>query len=295
MKSNKHTSNFNIIGIINRNKRLLGVIIFLVYSSIVITPFINKSNEPLETSYYISQIVSGLFVIAGVAIALVQYIANNNEIRSDRKRQAIYEASNLADIYCDQIINKSSALSKLVAPNTKVKDYYEKVKKHELTDFDNEESIKIFEKDVFIDWLSSLAVEYAKQNNIDLDNNNGIDEVLSRIFSILVALANKLESICIKLNTGIADQLTVYQSLHSNLFDCVDMLYIYIAHSNINECDRLYYNLTETYLSWKKIYTEISKEEEKCKKELADKITKEKSKEAEKRKEKYTTKTTVNS
>lgn len=71
-----------------------------------------------------------------------------------------------------------------------------------------------------------------------------------------------MESLCIKLNTGIADEATVYQSLHSNFILNVQMLYFPLSHDNTSESERLYSNVRDMYRTWDKMSKEMQKREE---------------------------------
>ena len=73
----------------------------------------------------------------------------------------------------------------------------------------------------------------------------------NKINECLCDLLNKLEYFCICFNSGIADEDTVYQSLHNAFFSCVHMLYIPCFYNNTSESDRLFSNVSSLYLKWK--------------------------------------------
>ena len=92
----------------------------------------------------------------------------------------------------------------------------------------------------------------------------------------ILNLANKLEYFSICFNSGIADEDTVYQSLHSAFFDCVHMLYVFIFYANTSEHDRFFSNISSLYVRWRDWYDTLIEQENdeinKMKKRVNDKI-----------------------
>ena len=77
-----------------------------------------------------------------------------------------------------------------------------------------------------------------------------------------MALANGVEYFSINFNSGIADDDTVYQSLHGVFFKCVYMVYLFVFRSNEKESDRLFSNMSSLYIRWKEKHDRLAKDEE---------------------------------
>ena len=62
-------------------------------------------------------------------------------------------------------------------------------------------------------------------------------------------------------NTGIADEDTVYQSLHQSFLSIIKVLYVDIATRNQTGKDKYYTNIIKLYNNWAEKYYESSKME----------------------------------
>jgi len=261
MKAGKDDN--NLIDNIGNRKTLLGIVVGMLYLIFTIIGAVFIKDTFLEYMYYTSQIVTGLFVTTGVIIALIQYISNNHEIEREHERTSIIEAANIADVYCDTIIVLSNILSKLYMNNDGLKEILTSIEKSDLKLFNKDELQSIFNKDIIPDWVSFLTAQFVKDNNIVCGNTKDVEKAKSSIMGTVMMLSNKLESLCIKLNTGIADKDTVYQSLHRDFFDSIQMIYPFLVFNNTNEFDRYYSNVSKLYIEWKEKHTEAQKREAK--------------------------------
>ncbi|MBS6504433.1 MAG: DUF4760 domain-containing protein [Clostridium sp.] len=83
-----------------------------------------------------------------------------------------------------------------------------------------------------------------------------------KMFSdILNDTLNTLEYFCMYLNTGIADEDTIYQSLHQSFLSMVKVLYFRIASRNETGKDKYYTNIIELYNKWANKYYENEQKE----------------------------------
>lgn len=96
-------------------------------------------------------------------------------------------------------------------------------------------------------------------------------------------LLNILEYFCMYLNTGVADEKVIYQSLHQSFLAVVKVCYYDIAVLNETGKDKYYTNIIELYSHWNNRYSlECSREEnllaiaEKVKEEVRNTTTKSK-------------------
>ena len=65
---------------------------------------------------------------------------------------------------------------------------------------------------------------------------------------------NTLEYFCMYFNSGVADEETVYQSLHQSFLAMVKILYFSIASKNESGKDKYFPNIIEWYNSWTERY-----------------------------------------
>lgn len=252
------------------HKKILAVMIAILYIIGVIFPLRNSENVKLENIYYLSQILSGYFVVAGVAIALLQYSSNNNDRRVDNQKQKKLEAAKLANMFREQVLPLSAEITTIYKVSGISKNLIDYLSKQDLQDFNAAEIKRLFPDKKHMEYQINLAVAYwliennskIEPENISSINNSEIETSLTCVSNKCTNLANILEYFSICFNAEIADDDTVYQSLHQILFSSVQMLYIFIFLSNTNECDRLYYNLATLYKRWKTKNTEKIKEED---------------------------------
>ena len=107
------------------------IILFVILAISVIIAVIFRKGIILEQVYYAIQIISALFVIGGVIIAIWQYILTSkreNELRKEEieevKRIRNKEAIQLTEYYKDNIIDKISIIN-IVYRETHILDILE--------------------------------------------------------------------------------------------------------------------------------------------------------------------------
>lgn len=257
------TKDTSFISRLNKRKIAICCIVVFIYILVCSIPFfvLGFGHGALERAYYLSQILSGFFVIAGVAVALIQYLSNNEELKAERIRQSIVKAAELADEYCNEIIPYSNKLAVLYS-GEKMNRLLDQIKQEDLTMFNQEEIKNKFNENIILVWTAGMVNEYAKINNLDMHKKESYTTALNEMGKFMAEFANRLESLCIKLNTGIADEATVYQSLHSNFILNVQMLYFPLSYDNTSESERLYSNVRDMYRTWNKMSKEMQKREE---------------------------------
>ncbi|GAB6170098.1 hypothetical protein JCM1393_25580 [Clostridium carnis] len=82
---------------------------------------------------------------------------------------------------------------------------------------------------------------------------------------------NTLEYFCMYFNSGVADEETVYQSLHQSFLSMVKLVYFKIAYINETGKDKYYTNITELYNKWSLRYQETEESEIDAKRNLVHK------------------------
>lgn len=225
----------------NKIRICVGICVF--YLGIIgFIAWVNKDNENLpENLYYVSQIVSAMFVIAGTAIAVIQYIFNSNTARNNADKQRKIEAAKMADEFRRNVIPLINNLS-IAYSNTELrKDIIDYLNNSRLEYFNRDEVRRLFPGDTCLQYRVQIAKNYLMQTSEEfrhLDEryrcnkemteterkrlgsslNEMIWDSLINVSGMSTELSNTLEYMCICFNTNIADDETVYQSLHNVFF-----------------------------------------------------------------------------
>lgn len=268
--------NRGIIEKLASHKRLIVVVIAVIYSIIIILPrFLNKQYG-LEKAYYISQILVGVFVIGGTVIALLQYISSYYQHKENKRNETKVEAAKLANMFVQEVIPEINKLTELYSLANLNDEIIKFLYKKDLENFDCEEVKRIFsDVDKYMSRLASAYMEKYESDQLDIisqkyKDNKGKNtheymiillDCIPKVSWMCSSLGNTLEYFAICFNSGVADDETVYQSLHEIFFNAVHMIYIFCFITNVQECDRKYYNISELYKRWMDKYKQLSKQE----------------------------------
>lgn len=274
---------------------LIGALMILVVLLMLSPAFFklkiyNLDNDILESIYYNSQIVSSVFVITGVFIAVWQYIlsvrnANTTRIRElDLREKEIYEmnraqiqkAIDLSECFKTKIIEKMNPIV-LAFNSSYLSEIAKKIPAEKMIRFDMLELRKCISEDEikkireigntqeFVDILVQICLTYDEWNAyVDEVNvtENGKPErkirinkelILNKYQHLLVDILNDMEYISMNFMYGTADEKVVYQSLHSSYIFVVEMLYSSICMNNDGPIEqKLFTNVIALYQVWKK-------------------------------------------
>lgn len=262
------------LSIITGNKKLISGIFIAAYLIAIISVYY-LAGENLESTYYISQIIGGVFIVSGLVVSILQYTASYVDKLVLNEKEKKIRAAEMANKFQAEIIPLSITISSAYAKSGLNNTLLPKIKSRNLEMFDQEEVLSIVNAEERANAFSKLCagylVDHCEEENITR-NEEGI--IISMSFSSLdkthaeeimetslIDLANKLEYFSICFNSGIADEDTVYQSLHKVYFQCVHMLYIFTFYDNVSERDRLFSNVSTLYINWHKRYEELTEKE----------------------------------
>lgn len=98
-----------------KSKKLIALLLILVA---IISEFISailycsyyKTTNYSETLYYSSQIISSIFVIGGVVIAVWQYYLSSKSMKTDLEIQQVQRAIDLSEYYKNNILKHYPAI-----------------------------------------------------------------------------------------------------------------------------------------------------------------------------------------
>lgn len=273
-------------------KKVVAVAICVIFLSIsFLFPILikNKRWVYIETCYYVSQITSAVFVVLGVVIALLQYIASTHDAQALRQREMelhekeiidlekdrVQKAIDLAEYYKDNILHNTFIID-AVYRDLKIIDILDKIDisdmeefdKHELNSLLKPEEIaqidNIMKSDQLIPSLIlngkayGFAEKWFAYENILVDEKVQkrieFDEIalIREYRNILNNTLNNAEYFAMHFTHNTADETVVYQSLHKTYLKLMKTVYCDIAINNEAGEEKLYTNAIELFNMWKK-------------------------------------------
>lgn len=271
-KNNKNKTKIldNIMDFLMSRKVFLVLLIAILYFVFIFLCYnfrtsMGSNLTTLEKLYYCTQCIVGFFTVIGVCMAILQYMYNSKANQKERNRDKIKEAVAIAEKFSKEIIPMTDKLTRMYSSGIS-KQMLEQIKKSTLKKFNVYELEEIFYQNrtaIIKAWSKGCYDAYINHRRTPdsiktLEKSELMD---AEIKPVLVNLSNQIEAICININSGIADEQTLYQSIHAIFFDIIEKLYIYMVRNNFTECDRLYYNSMRLYVYWKNKYVNISDDE----------------------------------
>lgn len=261
-----------------KNKRKITVVSIGLYITVLIIAYFleGKSEENL---YYISQILASIIVVSGLFVSVLQYIDTSLTNADIRKREKKVKAAEMANNFQKDLLPLMNVLSRAYSDANLRDEVLEKIKQADPQMFNREEVGKIFsEKEIariFTKLQGAYLYRFYKPEKEEVDpetgkitsvrfNEKNIDEAADKLSDTIMALANGMEYFSINFNSGIADDDTVYQSLHGVFFRCVYMVYLFAFRNNVKESDRTFSNMSSLYLRWKEKHDQLASDEEKA-------------------------------
>lgn len=277
-------------------KKVVAICISILFLAITfLTPVIFKSKivynrwTYIEICYYVSQIVSALFVVLGVVIALLQYIASTYDAKALRQREMelhekeiidlekdrVQRAIDLAEYYKDNILHNVFIIDS-VYEDLNITEILNKIDianmvefdKHELNIILKPEEIKqianILNSSKLIPSLinNSQIYGFAETGFKIIEVVNDEKETVKRIVcdetvlireyaNIINNSLNNAEYFAMHFTHNTADETVVYQSLHKTYLRLMKMLYYDISINNEIGEEKLYTNAIELFNIWK--------------------------------------------
>nr|DAH34633.1 MAG TPA: hypothetical protein [Caudoviricetes sp.] len=259
-----------------KNKRVItGVCVSVYVAMLVIGYFVEKKS--LNNLYLISQIIASIIVVSGLIVSVLQYIDTSLSNTDIRKREKKVKAAEMAKNFQDDLLPLMNVLSRAYS-DAKLNDkVLGKIKSANIKMFNREEVSKIFSDEEIADIITNLHGAYlfrfyepeskktdpktGKVSSLNYKKSD-IDHSSDEMAKTITALANGLEYFSINFNSGIADDNTVYQSLHEVFFECVYMVYLFAFRNNVTESDRLFSNMSSLYIRWKEKHDQLANDEE---------------------------------
>lgn len=232
-------------------------VVFVFTSSIFKVLNITSLDNKLESIYYISNIILAIISSLGIVFTLIYAF---RQYESEKKHAKISKAAELANLYAEKLLTPISIIvgtfSELEILDPELKSICNKLDLNKMIEFDYEELNDILTEVeiVTMNAVANLTIHSERfedyEDSEDFENKKKERTLSSVIYNTL----NKMEHFCIYFNSGIAENATVYQSLHQTFFMVIKYTYTYIAKLNTDETDKYYINIIETYKNWRKTY-----------------------------------------
>lgn len=252
--------------------------------------FISKGIESkvdLEGAYYLSQIVTSLFVVTGVIIAGWQYYITSKAELSKIEVDQVQRAIELSEFYKDKILKFYNAIYYV----------YDSIGLISIIDEKNQDDMKIFDTTELKRIIGEPVIKQLKELQTSEEfvkavlEANDIFNLKLRILhkarqsinesgrlktiqievnpqsvmhsfmsSIVINMLNDMEYFAMHFTHKTADETVVFQSLHQTYLKIIKHLYYNIAKSN-EPCEGKYYtNVIELYNIWYKRSKEIQEQ-----------------------------------
>lgn len=256
------------------------LIVLAVITEIVAAAIFYRLGKT-QTSYveilnYFSQIISSIFMIAGVVIAVWQYCLSCKSTSRDLAIAQVQRAIDMSSYYKDNILNSYPAIryvfekADLVqifdsVPIDKMKDFDSHelkslLSKNQIDQLKNAQNTKKFKtaileaNDIYGLKLHYLSYETITEQNGQKSKSLNVDTtslLTAFLADLLCDTLNNLEFFALHFRHNTADESVVYQSLHQSYFEIVHLLYYNIANKNEDPADKLYTNVIWLFNEWK--------------------------------------------
>lgn len=238
---------------------------------------INPALSFLEILYYSSQILSSIFVISGVVIAVWQYYLSSKSVQTDLALQQVQRAIDLSEYYKDNILKYIPAiiyifdevgatpiLNKLTL--SQLNDF----DKHELEDLLTSDDINFLKNSQYKDTFYNAVVEANAIYNLHMEFTTSVmkheedgqtvntvaiakNSIAVSFFSdLLNNILNNMEYFALHFSHNTADESVVYQSLHQSYFELILLMYYYISIQNDNPSFKYYTNVIALFHNWRR-------------------------------------------
>lgn len=228
----------------------------------------------LENAYYLTQILCSFVVIIGGIIGVWQYILAKQAEVNQYQNNRIQKAIDLAEYYKDNILYCITFINQ-VYEESGLLDILNGVKRSDMKNFDiheldrnftlaqKEKISDITKSEKFLKAVVEKSEIFSKEPMSDKfiikDGNRVIEtrkinqaKAVTYFWGdIICGTLNNLEYFSLHFNYGLADKVTVYQSLHQTYLEMVQMLYYDIAMNNKPGEQKLYTNVIELFNDWK--------------------------------------------
>lgn len=219
----------------------------------------NNDNTFIEQIIFIAGITLenwiSWFTIIGFVCGLIWALYQYNK---STKRKQQEKASEIAQEFADNLIEKLGLISDTLMPNDRIKQMISKIiNSNMLSQFTTIEIIKILDNNNCFEEFHDIKYSEEIQNKYNELLKKRYNEIernkFESYFPLLIEnTLNHLEAICISISSQAAGSQFIYNSLHQSFLYNVELLAIDISDSNNNNVDKYYTNIIQVYNMWNK-------------------------------------------
>ena len=258
---------------------LIPIVIFFLSIILLEGNIIDTDNSRIENTYYIAQILSSIFVISGVVVAVWQYFLTSRSQLTQINIEQIQKAIDLSEYYKDNILEKYGPIYH-VYESSGILEIINSIDKNKIQEFDIAEAGELFNKNQLNEldkiqysekFIKAVIETYRVYNlfpetdifeKVETVNEDGEKEqlirvdvtklILSFMHNNVNSILNNMEYFATNFSHNTADDSVVYQSLHQTYIEIVRILYYNIAKLNKPLQTKYYTNVIELYNKWNK-------------------------------------------
>lgn len=220
---------------------LIPIVIFFLSIILLEGNIIDTDNSRIENTYYIAQILSSIFVISGVVVAVWQYFLTSRSQLTQINIEQIQKAIDLSEYYKDNILEKYGPIYH-VYESSGILEIINSIDKNKIQEFDIAEAGELFNKNQLNEldkiqysekFIKAVIETYRVYNlfpetdifeKVEKVNEDGEKEqlirvdvtklILSFMHNNVNSILNNMEYFATNFSHNTADDSVVYQSLH---------------------------------------------------------------------------------
>lgn len=244
------------------------IIINLIIS--ILYHHFNNTLNCMETLYYATQIISSIFVVGGVVVAVWQYCLCCQDTRTNLEIVQVQRAIDLSEYYKDNILRYLPAIY-YIFDNSGATEilhsvHFDKPELERLLSKKKINSLRnLLKKPEFLQAvveandIYNLNMKFRQRIDFNKDSQDNKPDMKIDVQSIVVAflarlitqVLNNMEYFALHFRYNTADESVVYQSLHQSYVKSISYLYYYISLNNEDPSNKLYTNVTWLYHKWR--------------------------------------------
>lgn len=257
--------------------RKIVTVTIIIFSITIIFLFALLYKKHIESDYeyvqvlsYSSQIISAIFVISGVVIAIWQYYLSYIDSQRNKDLICVQKAVDLSEYYKDNILCYFAAIN-YIFDNSGISNILSKIDKTQMKHFDykelvlflSETDIKELKRIQNSEQFFEVVIKADLIYNLGLSGKIITDSNTQRPFSpiycgmlsrfvqkLITSVLNNTEYFALHFTHNVADKTVVYKSLHQTYIAIVQMLYYHIAIKNPLSPSKYFTNIIELYNIW---------------------------------------------
>ena len=184
----------------------------------------------------------------GFALTIISLLIAYFDYRRRKKKESAEKAIDMAKYFMDEILPGLSFIN-VKCKEKEIDSLLNKHKFYEYEDFDITELETLYTKEEI-----KKIEKIFNTLNVEMLDNITKDKSIISLNRISIILLNRLEYMCMFIDSKVADSDYIYKSLHQIFLSSIQALYVHIASLNIDEKDKYYTKVINVFNLWKNKY-----------------------------------------